>query len=58
VRNLRFQLTVRHASYRDQKPIAIEAAEHLKRKHPHSAIVVKDLQSGEVTAVSYKPDLC
>jgi hypothetical protein len=22
-------------SYRDQKPIAIEAAEHLKRKHPH-----------------------
>jgi hypothetical protein len=45
-------------SYRDQKPIAIEAAEHLKRKHPHSAIVVKDLQSGEVTAVSYKPDLC
>jgi hypothetical protein len=44
-------------TYRDQKVIAIEAAENLKRKHPHSAVVVKDLQSGEATAVAYKPDL-
>ena len=43
-------------TYRDRKELAIEAAEHLKRKHPHSAIVVRDLQSGEATAVEYKPD--
>jgi hypothetical protein len=44
-------------TYRDQKAIAIEAAENLKRKHPHRTVVVKDLQSGEVTAAVYKPDL-
>ena len=44
-------------TYRDRKPFAIEAAEYLKRKHPNSAVVVKDLQSGEMTAVEYKPDL-
>jgi hypothetical protein len=44
-------------TYRDLKPLAIEAAEFLKRKHPHAAVVVKDLQSGETKAVEYKPDL-
>ena len=44
-------------TYRDRKAFAIEAAERLKRKLPHSAIVVRDLQSGEATAVEYKPDL-
>jgi hypothetical protein len=44
-------------TYRDLKPIAIEAAEFLKRKHPHAAVVVKDLQSGETKAIEYKPDL-
>jgi len=38
------------------KPLAVEAAEYLKRKHPNSAVMVKDLQSGEMTAVAYKPD--
>jgi hypothetical protein len=28
--------------YRDRKAIAIEAAEHLKRKHPNSDAVVTD----------------
>jgi hypothetical protein len=42
VRSLRAQLTVRRAR--------IEAL----AKHPHSAVMVKDLQSGEVTAVEYK----
>ena len=37
--------------------VAVEAAERLKRKHPHSAIVVRDLKSGEAIAVEYKPDL-
>jgi len=44
-------------TYRDRKPLAIEAAEYLKRKQPNSAVMVKDLQSGETTAVAYKPDL-
>jgi hypothetical protein len=44
-------------SYRDRKDIAIEVAEQLKRKHPHGDIVVKDLRSGEGTAVVYKLDL-
>jgi hypothetical protein len=44
-------------TYRDVKPLAIEAAELLKRKHPHSAVVVKDLQTGETIAVEYEPGL-
>jgi hypothetical protein len=44
-------------SYRDRKAVAIEAAEHLKRKHPNADVMVKDLRSGEATAVAYKPDL-
>ena len=44
-------------TYRDRKEFAIEAAEHLKRKHPNSDIVVKELQSGEATKIKYKPDL-
>jgi len=40
-----------------RKTFAIEAAEHLKRKHPNSTIAVKDLQSGEATTIKYKPDM-
>jgi hypothetical protein len=43
-------------AYRDLKPLAIEAAEHLERKHPHSAVGVNDLESSETIAVEYKPD--
>jgi hypothetical protein len=43
-------------SYRDRKAVAIEAAEYLKWKHPHSEVVVKDLRSGEAMVVAYKPD--
>ena len=55
----RFEISIDGAprTHRDRKPLAIEAAEHLKRKHPHSTIVVKDLESVEVDAVEYKPDL-
>jgi hypothetical protein len=42
-------------SYRDRKPVAIEAAEYLKRKLPNCDVVVKFLPSGEVTA-AYKRD--
>jgi hypothetical protein len=44
-------------TYRDDKTMAIEAAEHLKRKNPHSAITVENLETGESSAVEYKPDL-
>jgi ATP-dependent DNA ligase len=43
-------------TYRDLKALAVEAAEHLKRKHPHSTVTVKDPQTGEATAVEYKPE--
>jgi hypothetical protein len=43
-------------AYRDLKLRAIEAAELLKRKHPHSAVVVQNLQTGETITVEYKPD--
>jgi hypothetical protein len=44
-------------TYREDMAMAIEAAEHLKRKYPHSAVTVENLQTGEATAVEYKPDL-
>ena len=40
-------------SYRDTKRVAIEAAEYLKKRYPHSEVAVKDLRSGEVTAAVY-----
>ena len=39
-------------SYRDRKDYAMEAARFLKSKNPHSMVEVKDLQSGDVTAVA------
>src|SRR5262245_55393341 len=41
-------------SYRDQKAVAIEAAEYLKGKFPNSKVTVKDFASGKETAVAYK----
>jgi hypothetical protein len=51
-----FEITVdgKPRSYRDRKAVAIEAAEYLKRKHPNSEVVVKDLVSGKEMAVAYK----
>jgi hypothetical protein len=43
-------------SYRDLKTVAIEAAEYLKGKFPNSEVTVRDLASGNETAVAYKPD--
>ena len=42
-------------TYRDRKDFAMEAARLLKSKHPHSIVEVKDLQSGDVTAVALRP---
>ena len=40
-------------TYRDRKDYAIEAARLLKSKQPHSMVEVKDLKSGDVTAVAF-----
>ena len=43
-------------TYRDRKDYAIEAARFLKSRQPHSIVEVKDLQSGDVTAVARRPE--
>ena len=42
-------------TYRDRKDFAMEAARLIKSKQPHSIVEVKDLQSGDVTAVALRP---
>ena len=42
-------------SYRDRKDIAIESAEFIKSRNPLNEVAVKDLDSGELTVVAYKP---
>jgi hypothetical protein len=42
-------------TYRDRKDYAVEAARLIKSKNPHSMVEVKDLQSGDVTAVANRP---
>jgi hypothetical protein len=42
-------------TYRDRKDYAMEAARLLKSKQPHSMVEVRDLKSGEVTAVASRP---
>jgi len=44
------------SSYRDRKDYAMEAARLIKSKNPHSMVEVKDLQSGDVTAVAHRPE--
>jgi hypothetical protein len=39
----------------DRKDYAMEAARLIKSKNPHSMVEVKDLQSGDVTAVALRP---
>jgi hypothetical protein len=41
-------------TYRDRKDFAMDAASFLKSRNPHSVVEVRDLKSGEVTAVAYK----
>jgi hypothetical protein len=43
-------------TYRNSKHFAMEAARLIKSKNPHSSMVeVKDLKSGDVTAVALRP---
>ena len=55
----RFEISVDGVprSYRDRKDIAVEAAGRLMAKYPHSAVAVKDLQSGKATVVDHKHKL-
>jgi hypothetical protein len=41
--------------YRDRKDYAMEAARLIKGKNPHSLVEVKDLKSGDVTAMANRP---
>jgi hypothetical protein len=51
-----FEIRIDHTprTYRDRKDFAMEAASFLKSRNPHSVVEVRDLKSGEVTAVAYK----
>jgi hypothetical protein len=42
-------------TYRDPKDYAMEAARLIKSKQPHSMVEVKDLKTGDVTAVALRP---
>jgi hypothetical protein len=56
---VQFEISVdgKPRSYRDRKAVAMEAAEYLKWKHPHSEVALKDLVSGKETAVAYKSEV-
>jgi hypothetical protein len=44
-------------SYRDRKDVAIDSAKFLKSRHPHSEVAVKNLRSGEISAVAHTPEV-
>jgi hypothetical protein len=41
-------------SYRDRKDIALQSAQFLKSRNPHSVVKLKDLQTGEELVVAFK----
>ena len=41
-------------TYRDQKELALLAAQILKSRNPHSAVKVKDVKTGEEIVVTFK----
>ena len=40
---------------RDDRAIAIEAAEYLKYKHPHAEVMVRDLVTGDTITITALP---
>jgi hypothetical protein len=52
-----FEITIdgKPRSYRDIKAVAFESAEFLKAKNQNSNVAVKDLRTGEVTPVAFRP---
>jgi hypothetical protein len=55
--NFEISIDGKPRSYRDLKAVAIEAAEHLKRKSPNSEVLVRDLRNGEGIEIKYKSEL-
>ena len=53
----RYQIAVdgQPRSNRDDKAIAIEAAEYLKYKHPHAEVTVRDLVTGDTITIKALP---
>jgi hypothetical protein len=53
----RYQITVdgQPRSNRDSKAIAVEAAEYLKHKNPHSAVTVYDRVTGDTATIEMLP---
>ena len=41
-------------TYRDQKDLALLAAQILKSKNPHSVVRLKDLKTGEEIVIAFK----
>jgi hypothetical protein len=41
-------------TYRDQKELALLAAQILKSRNPNSAVKVKDLKTGKETVIAFK----
>ena len=41
-------------TYRDQKDLALLAAQILKSRNPHSAVKVKDLKTGAEIVIAFK----
>ena len=41
-------------TYRDQKDLALLAAQILKSRNPNSAVRLKDLKTGEETVIAFK----
>ena len=41
-------------SYRDRKDIALQSAQFLKSRNPHSVVKVKDLHTGEEVIIAFK----
>ena len=53
VTGARYQIVVdgQPRSNRDDRAIAIEAAEYLKYKHPHAEVTVHDLMTGDTITI-------
>jgi len=56
IHSAQFELSIDGVSrtYRDQKELALLAAQILKFKNPQSAVRLKDLKRGEVIVIAFK----
>jgi hypothetical protein len=54
-----FEITVdgKPRAYRDRLDVAIGSAEFLKRQHPNSEVIVRDIRDNVCTLVQHKPKM-